>query len=187
MSILNLLGTGPGVLVYHLLILLTLEAMVGIALVEWQRTHNSDRHRILWVFGGLLVIHALLIISEPLAPSIAAPIFRGIELASLTLLGWAFQLPFLSRRASRRYLFSGLGITILCVITFLPGWYKALAQFPHLLYLTFWQQTFWYAVSMLMALTPVLILLRFSGRERPWLPIFSFAISLSSPENWFPS
>lgn len=173
MALVNLLSTGPGVFVYHLLILLVLEALVGITLVEWRRAHNPDQRRFLWVFGGLVGMHVLLLHGEPLGPAIIAPLLNGIELTSLTLMGWAFLAP-LSRRASRGYLLSGLGVAALCVVTFLPGWYKALAQFPHLLYLTFWQQTFWCGVSTLMALIPALTLWRLQRREKPWLTIFGF-------------
>jgi len=164
MSLVNLLSTGPGTFVYHILVLLMLEVMAGIVLIEWRCTHNPDHRRILWAFGGLL------------GPAVIAPLLSGIELASLTLLGWAFLAPLLNHRTRRGYLLGGLGVTFLCAVTFLPGWYSTLVQFPHLLYLTFWQQAFWYAVSMLLALVPVLVLLRPRRRERQWLPMFGFAV-----------
>lgn len=178
MSLINLLSTGPGAFVYHLLIFLVLETLVGVALIEYRRARNPDHRRILWTFGGLMGMRILLLLGEPLGPAVIAPILNGIELASLTLLGWAFLAPS-SHRTGKRYLVGGLGATLLCTVTFLPGWYRALARFPYLLYLAFWQQTFWYAVSVLLALAPALILLRRRRGERQWLPVIAFgALSL---------
>jgi PAS domain S-box-containing protein len=175
MSLINLLSTGPGTFVYHLLFLLVLEAMVGIVLTDWRYTRNPNHRRILWAFGGLLVLRALLLFGEPLGPAAIAPLLSGIELASLTLLGWAFLAPLLNHRIRRIYLLSGLGVALLCAITFLPGWYSILARFPHILYITFWQQTFWYAVSVPLALGPALVLLFPKQRRRQLLPILGFA------------
>jgi len=196
MSLINLLSTGPGTFVYHLLLLLVLEAMVSIALIDWRYTRNPDHRRILWAFGGLLVMRVLLLFGEPLGPAAIAPLLSGIELASLTLLGWAFLAPLLNHRARRTYLLSGLGVALLCTFTFLPGWYSTLARFPHLLYLAFWQQTFWYAVSVLLALGPALVLLFPKQQRRQLLPILGFATlflgfttlcvgSLSLTVGWF--
>jgi hypothetical protein len=178
MSLINLLSTGPGAFVYHLLIFLVLETLVGVALIEYRRARNPDHRRILWTFGGLMGMRILLLLGEPLGPAVIAPILNGIELASLTLLGWAFLAPS-SHRTGKRYLVGGLGATLLCTVTFLPGWYRALARFPYLLYLAFWQQTFWYAVSVILALAPALVLLRRRRGERQWLPAIAFgALSL---------
>jgi hypothetical protein len=174
MSLINLLSIGPGTFVYHLLIFLVLEALVGIAFIKHRHTRAPDDRRLLRTFGGLMGLRVLLLLGEPLGPAAIAPALNGIELASLTLLGWAFLRPSLSQRAGNGYLISGLGATFLCTVTFLPGWYRALAQFPHLLYLTFWQQTFWYAVGALLALAPALLLLRFRRRERHTLPSIAF-------------
>ena len=178
MTIINLLSVGPGTFAYHLLVLLTLEAMVGIAFIEWRYTRNPDQYRTLWAFGGLLALRALLLLGEPLGPAVIAPLISGMETAGLALLGWAFLAPSLNRRAGGRYLAGGLGVTLLCVAIFLPGWYRALTQIPNRPYVAFWQQTFWYAVSMFLTLAPALILLRLHRRERQWLPTFGFAILL---------
>jgi hypothetical protein len=174
MSLINLLSTGPGTFVYHLLIFLVLEALVGIAFIEYRRTRTLNHRRILRTFGGLMGIRVLLLLGEPLGPDVAAPIFNGTELASLTLLGAVFLTLFLNHSVGKKYLVSGLVATFLCTATFLPWWYRTLAQFPHLLYLTFWQQTFWYIVGALLVLAPTLILLRIQKGERPWLVVIAF-------------
>jgi PAS domain S-box-containing protein len=176
MSLVDLLSTDPGTFVYHILVLLALEAMAGIALVEWRRTHASAHRRVLWSFGGLLALRVLLLIGEPGGPTIIAPLLSSIEVISLTLLGWAFLTPALNRRAGRTYLVGGFGVALLCVGTFLPGWYRTLAKIPNLLYIAFWQQPFWHATNMLLTLTPLLLLLRLPRQERPTLSILGFTI-----------
>lgn len=175
MSLIDLLSTGPGTFVYHLLVLLTLEAMAGIAFVEWRSIRNSGHRRILWAFAGLLGMRILLLLGEPFGPTVLTPLLGGVELASLTLLGWAFVGSFLGRRARRLYLIGGFSVTVICAVTFLPGWYSALARFSHLLYITFWQQTFWYAIGMLLAVIPALILLRHQRQWRRLLSVLGFA------------
>lgn len=174
MSLINLLSTGPGTFVYHLLIFLVLEALVGIAFIEYRWTRTLNHQRILRTFGGLMGIRVLLLLGEPLGPDVAAPIFNGTELASLTLLGSVFLTLFLNHSIGKRYLLGGLVATFLCTATFLPWWYRTLAQFPHLLYLTFWQQTFWYMIGALLVLVPTLILLRTQQGQRPWLVVIAF-------------
>ncbi|HEY73793.1 MAG: hypothetical protein DRJ03_26475 [Chloroflexi bacterium] len=181
MSLIDLLSVGPGTSVYHFLVLLALSAMGGIALIEWRHTGNPDYRRVLWAFGGLAALRLPLLLIEPRlvgpdAPAIVAPLLGGIEIASLTLLGWAFLAPNLSRRDGRLYLLGGLGAAIFCAITFLPGWYKALSRYPNLFYVAFWQQVLWYAVDMLAAALPALILLRRSEEEKQWQLVIGFAI-----------
>ena len=174
MSFVNLLSTGPGVFVYHLLLLLVLEVAAGIALIEYRHTHNSDNQRVLWAFGVLIGMRILLLLGEPLGSAVIAPILGGIELASLTLVSWALLARFLNPTTSRTFLIGGLSVTLLCTATFLPGWYRALARFPHLLYLTFWQQSFWYAVSTLLAIALTLVFLRLSWQERQLSAVLAF-------------
>jgi len=176
MPLVNLLGTGPGTFVYHLLVFLVLEATAGIALIEWHHTHHAGHRRILCVFGGLLAMRVLLLLGDPLGPAVVAPLLSGVEAASLTLLGWAFLASSVNRRARRWYLAGGLGVILLCILVFLPGWYRTLAQVPNRLYAVFWQQTCWYAVSMLLTVTPALVSLRPQQRERQWSLVFGFVM-----------
>ncbi|MBU0703054.1 MAG: GAF domain-containing protein [Chloroflexi bacterium] len=181
MSLIDLLSVGPGTSVYHFLVLLALGAMGGIALIEWRHTGNPDHRRVLWAFGGLVALRLPLLLVEPRIAgldraTVVAPLLGGIEIASLTVLGWAFLAPILSRREEKLYLIGGFGVALLCAVTFLPGWYRALSRYPHLLYVTFWQQPFWYAVSMLAAILPVLIIWRSRKEDRQWQPMIGFAI-----------
>jgi hypothetical protein len=174
MSFVNLLSTGPGVFVYHLLLLLVLEVAAGIALIEYRHTHSSDNRRFLLAFGVLIGMRILLLLGEPIGPAVIAPILGGMELASLTLVSWAFLARLVNPATSRWFLIGGLSVTLLCAATFLPGWYGALARFPHLLYLTFWQQAFWYAVSTFLAVALTLVFLRLFWQERQFSAVFAF-------------
>jgi len=176
MSLIDLLSTEPGTFVYHILVLLALETMAGIAFVEWRRTHDPAYRRVLWAFGGLLALRVLLLVGEPGGPTIIAPLVSSIEVISLTLLGWALLTLTLNRRVGRIYLVGGLGVALLCVSTFLPGWYQTLAKIPNLLYVAFWQQSFWHATSMLLTLAPLLLLLRLPRQKRPALSLLGFTI-----------
>lgn len=174
MSLLSALSTLPGTFFYHLLILLVLEAMTIVALVGWQHTRDPDHLRRLGAFAGLLAVRALLLLGEPTGAATVAPLVSGAETAALSLLGWAFVTPLLSHLTRRGYLVAGLGVPLVCTILFLPGWHRALAQAAHFSYVTFWQQTFWYALSVLLSLAPTLILLRYPHPQTRWLTISGF-------------
>lgn len=177
MSLVELLSIGPGAVVYHLLVVLTLWAMGIIALVEWRHTRNPDHRRVLWAFGALLALRFPLLFGELVGPALFAPFLNALEPASLVILGGAFLAPALGSRTGRLYLLVGLGLTAACAFVFLPAWSVALEQFPYVLYLAFWQQPFWYAWSALLALMPVVALTR--GQRKGWrAPAVGFAILL---------
>jgi hypothetical protein len=175
-SLIELLGTGSGSSVYHFLTIPALGAMALIALVEWRHTRNPDYRRIVWAFVGLLVLRLPLPFGELLGPAVVAPLLSGMEATSLTLLGWAFLAPLLSHRTRRLYLPCGISVTLLCAVAFLPAWYSALQQFPYLLYVAFWQQPVWRALSVLLASIPAVVLLLCRQREEHWMVVAGFAI-----------
>jgi PAS domain S-box-containing protein len=180
-SLIELLGTGPGSSVYHLLTVPVLGMMALIALIQWRHTRNPDYRRIVWAFAGVLVLRLPLPLGELGTVSkfvaVIAPFLRGMEAASLTLLGWAFLAPLLSHRTVRLYLPCGIGVTLLCAVAFLPAWYTALGRFSYsLLNATFWQQSIWHALSLLMASIPSVILLLRRQREEHWMAVAGFAV-----------
>lgn len=181
MFLIDLLSVGPGASVYHCLVLVALGAMSGVALIEWRHTGNPDHRRALCAFGGLTALRLppLLVesrIAELGRAALVAPFLGGIEIASLTLLGWAFLAPLLGQRERKLYLIGGFGTALLGILTSWPSLYKALSQFPSLLYITFWQQPLWHAVSMIAAILPVLIIWRSKKKEGHLLPMIGFVI-----------
>ena len=180
-SLINLLSVGPGTFIFHFLVLLALGAMGGIALIEWRHTANPDHQRVLLAFAGLASLRLPLLLIEPQLntpeiPTIVAPLLGGIEVASLVVLSWAFLAPLLKQRDRRLYLFGGLGVALLCAITFLPGWYKTLARYPNLIYVAFWQQAFWHVVSLLLTLGPAAFLVQRRRGKKSSLPEIGFTI-----------
>jgi len=89
----NLLGTGPGAFVYHLLILLALEGAAGIALVEYRHTRNPDQRRFLIAFTVVLLLRVPLLVLGPQGYNFLAPLLYALEVASLTVMSWAFLSP----------------------------------------------------------------------------------------------
>jgi PAS domain S-box-containing protein len=175
-SLIESLTTGPGVFIYHLLVLLALEAMAGIALIEWRHTRNPDLRRILLVFGGMLALRLPLLLGGWLGPAILAPLLSGVEAVSLVLLGWAFIAPVLDHRVRRWYLPGGLAVILTFTVIFTLMWSGELSRSPALSYSASWQQPFWQAVSALLAMMPALFLLRQPQQERQFLPVLGFQI-----------
>ncbi len=181
MSFIELPGTDAGTFVYHLLVILALQAMAGIALIEWRHTRNPDHRHGLIAFGGLLALRIPLLLVEPLAGQsftlrVLFPLLSGVEMANAVILGWAFLSPVLDRRISRWYLCGGLGVVLLCTLTFLPLWHRALERLPNLLYVAFWQPAFWNGASMALALSLAVTLASRPSQEKPWLPVAGFLI-----------
>ena len=156
--------------VYHLLVLLALEVVLGVALIGWRYTRNPDHRRSLWAFAGLLALRIPLLLSGLLDLSIIAPIIGGLEVGSIVLLGWVFVASALDLRARALYLLAGLGLTLLCIVVFLRGWGSALTTTPGLSYADFWQQSFWHATGVLLILIAVLVLRRHQRHNGRWLP-----------------
>lgn len=172
----DLLSVGQSSFAYHLLILLTLEAVGGFALLEWGVTRDVSGGRVARATAGLLVLRILLLASEQYDPASIAPLMNGMEVASLALLGWAFLPLSLNQRARVVYVLGGLGTSLLCAIGFLPSWHRALQQMPGLPYGAHWQSPIWFSISMVLTLAAGLALI-FHPRER-WYqrPLVGFTL-----------
>lgn len=156
----NLLGTGPGTFIYHLLILLALEGAAGIALVEYRHTRNPDQRRFLLAFTAILFLRLPLLILGPQGYSLAAPLIYALEVASLTVLVWAFLASTLGRRIGQWFLVIHLAAVLVLTLLFFPLWYPLARTVPFLEYATFWQQTIWDLWATLLALGSGIFLLR---------------------------
>jgi PAS domain S-box-containing protein len=180
----ELIGTGAGASVYHLLVILALGAMALIALIEWRHTRNPDHRRIVVTFAVLLALRIPLIVGESSGWAIIAPLIAGLEAASLMLLGWAFLAPILSRRIRTWSLYIGIGVIALSALVSLVAWSVSLAQvLPSMraevwrdLYNESWLLLFWLAISVALAAAPSLVLLIRRQREEHWMALAGFAI-----------
>jgi PAS domain S-box-containing protein len=180
----ELIGTGAGASVYHLLVILALGAMALIALIEWRHTRNPDHRRIVLTFAALLALRVPLIVGESAGWAAIAPLISGMEAASLMLLGWAFLAPILSHQIRKLSLFVGIGVISLSAVVSLAAWSGSLAQIPASMQVEMWQDlydeswllSFWLAISVALALVPSLILLVRRQREEHWMAVAGFAV-----------
>ncbi len=172
----NLLSTGPGTFVYHLLILLAMEAAAGIALVEYRRTHNPDQWRFLVAFIVILLLRIPLLVLGPQGYNFLAPLLYALEVASLTVMSWAFLSPLIGRRTGRWFLFVQLTAILGVTLLFFPLWYPLVHAVPFFEYAAFWQQTVWDAWATLLALFSGLYLVLQRRRMEYPLPGIAFLI-----------
>lgn len=172
----NLLSTGPGTFVYHLLILLALEGAAGIALVEYRHTRNPDQRRFLIAFTVVLVLRLPLLILGTQGQSLLAPLLYALEVASLTMLSWAFLSPLIGRRAGQGFLLAHLLAILGVTILFFPFWYTLIRSVPFFEYTVFWQQTIWDIWATLLALFSGLYLVLHRRRVEYSLPGIAFLI-----------
>ncbi|MGD1994667.1 MAG: PAS domain S-box protein, partial [Anaerolineae bacterium] len=187
-SIYGLLSTSAGAFVYHLMILLALLGAAGIALIEFRRTHNPDQQRIVWAFSILFLLRIPLMFGSPLRleqessslslilNTIIPLLLYALEVASLTLLWWAFLSPLIERRWSQIFLWGNLGAAALLTFVFLPSWYRMLQAFSILEYATFWQQTIWDTWATLISLSAAVLLFTYRHRLGHVLPAMSFGL-----------
>jgi len=103
-SALTLLSTQSGSLIYHLIVLLALEAGLAIAWGQWRRSRDTwprasmvkARTQFIALVGvlglrGLLLVAALIAGRSPETAAIwIPPLERAIDVVSLALLAWAF-------------------------------------------------------------------------------------------------
>jgi two-component system sensor histidine kinase VicK len=92
----KILGSPLGSLVYHLLLLLAIEAVLGMAWDEWRRARRGPAQRLLIGFGGMALVRLGYIVAALLAmagladrTTLLPPLERFADTASLAFLAWA--------------------------------------------------------------------------------------------------
>lgn len=171
---LNLLSMPPGGLVYHLVTLFAIEAALGMALGQWQRTQQKGPLRIVVAFGGLflmrlcLMLVALLTWQGFLEPAaLVPPLERFFDVVGVILLCWAFVFPSLdSPDLSRLFLVANLGLATMACLVLTPLWYLDFGMAADLNYNGYWQDIVWDIWKLLLFCTACLILLWRASRER---------------------
>ncbi len=96
----EILSSSLGSLVYHLLLLLAVQAALGMAWGEWRRARHEQARRLLLAMAGLTgvrlsyVVSALPVLAGWVQPSLLLPpVERFADTASILFLGWAFMPP----------------------------------------------------------------------------------------------
>jgi PAS domain S-box-containing protein len=171
---LNLLSAPPGGLVYHLVTLFAIEAGLGMALGQWQRTRQKAPLRIAVAFGGLLLMRLCLMLVALLAwqgfldpATLVPPLERFFDTAGVVLLCWAFVFPSLdSPDLSRLFLIANLSLTTMTCLVLVPLWYLDFGTIADLNYNGYWQDIVWGIWKFLIICTACLILLWRASRER---------------------
>ncbi|HZY45999.1 MAG TPA: GAF domain-containing protein, partial [Anaerolineae bacterium] len=167
--------TGSGALIYHLIVLFTLEAIIGMTIGHARRNGWSPALRramiaaiVLLIGRAILMVVALLgqigippniIVSSAITP----PLERYIDLVSLGFLAWVF-VPLLLDRAQLGlgFVLGNLVLATIVYATFGLQWYNTVIT-PNLFYNTGSQETVWQAWSLALAILATLG--SFVGRE----------------------
>jgi signal transduction histidine kinase len=96
----RIIGSPPGGLVYHLLLLLAVEAALAMAWGEWRRARREQARRLLFAMGGLILVRVPYIVAAIAASAawvdqvaLLPPFEHFADTASIGLLGWAFMPP----------------------------------------------------------------------------------------------
>jgi signal transduction histidine kinase len=171
---LNLLSALPGGLVYHLVTLFAIEAALGMALGQWQRTQQKGFRRMAVAFGGLLLMRlglmsvALLAWQGFLDPAaLVPPLERFFDTVGVVLLCWAFVLPSLdSPNLSRLFLIANLSLAAMTSLILGPLWYLDFGEIADLNYNGYWQDIVWSIWKLLLFGMACLILSWRANRER---------------------
>lgn len=171
---LNSLSALPGGLVYHLVTLFAIEAALGMALGQWQRSRQKSSLHMAVAFGGLLLMRLCLMVVALLAwqgflepATLVPPLERFFDVAGVVLLCWAFVLPSLdSPDLSRLFLIANLSLATMTCLVLTPLWYLDFAAVAKLNYNGYWQDIVWSIWKLLLFCTACLILLWRASRER---------------------
>lgn len=172
----QLLLAPPGGLVYHLLILFSLEAILGMALGAWQRRRAGGPEEVPSIFvaaaAGMLLARVVLVaaalagVSETLSTTVVIPpLERALDTAVTLLLVWALM-PW-GRHQGLSWFVPGFGLvgTAMAFALFLPSWQTDLAANPNLVYSVSWQQAVWSVAQLTLLGLGSLGLLWRRGRE----------------------
>jgi signal transduction histidine kinase len=171
---LNLLSAPPGGLVYHLVTLFAIEAALGMAIGQWQRTRQRDSFRMAVAFGGLLMMRLCLMLVALLAwqgfldpAALVPPLERFFDTVGVVLLCWAFVFPSIDNpNLSRLFLIANLSLAAMTSLILVPLWYLDSRVVADLNYNGYWQDTVWDIWKLLLFCTACLILLWRASRER---------------------
>ena len=168
----ELLVSPPAGFLYHLILLLCIEAGLGMAVHHWRHSPAESRaRRLALAFGGLLFIRlilvgiALLRLDAPLFFTLWPPLERLCSFLSLLIIAWAFVLPVCPwpDRAHRWILCGGVALILGLYVVLAPWWYLAATQVPGTPFVGSWQDRAWEMGQVLLSGVAVGLLLRHRG------------------------
>jgi signal transduction histidine kinase len=174
-QLVQLLTESPGSIVYHLITLMAMQAVLGIALWQWRRNPaDTFARRLTWAAAGVLLSRLAILAAVPLsgdgttAPAILPPLEQAVHAVTAVLLVWALapHMPHLPR----------LGDVMLVMILIFTGimyaffaqdWYFRFIQEPLAGGYNESQQAMVWGIFQLAILVTGLILIAL-GRPRDW-------------------
>jgi signal transduction histidine kinase/GAF domain-containing protein len=169
----RIFGSPLGNLVYHFLLLLAVEAALGIAWGEQRRAQPDHARRLLLAMGGLAlarIVYVAAALTVSLGsgnPAILPPLERFADTASIILLGWAFVPG--ARRGVRAWdlvFGTNLVLSLIACIVFVLSWNRLVASQGPLDYNGFWQAAAWSIWQVILIPLAILALVRM--RSEGW-------------------
>ena len=143
-----------------------MEVVAVVALVQCRTTHSQEHGRVFWMFSAASTIQIFPLASALFKLPALSPVVSSVDLLTLSFVAGAATTTLPDYRIGRLPLIGSLVATLICSAMFLPAWSAALAKNPEIAYESFWQQSFWYSVSLIVALLAASALLRRSVRAR---------------------
>jgi hypothetical protein len=163
----NMLGSSLGSFLYHLLLLLAVEAALAMAWGEWRRARDEQARRLLVAMAGLAaarvlyIVVALLALVSQAALRCLPPVERLADTASICLLAWGWlQAGKAGARLWNWFFIGNLLAVCACGAAFTLLWNGALLADPRLDYTSFWQSRVWSVWQMALAVLAGLASLR---------------------------
>lgn len=170
----DIIASPLGSLVYHFLLLLTIEAALMMAWGEWRRGRQETRHRLSLAMGGLLLVRLPYLAIAALAlpgwvdPALwGPPLERLADTASIGLLGWAFM-P--SSKPGARTWDLVFGANLLALLGVCSAFMVFWSGEPQPDYNVSWQAAVWAVWQIGLVLLAGLAILR--SREEGWGTLF---------------
>jgi two-component system phosphate regulon sensor histidine kinase PhoR len=168
----KIISSPIGGLLYHLLLLLAVEAALAMAWGEWRRARREQAKRLLLAMVGLILVRVPYVAAAFVAwtgwvdqVALLPPLERFADTASIGLLGWAFMPP--PKRGVRTWDFAfgaNLLATVAVCVVFTVLW----SQNPQigssgLEYNSYWQADVWRIWQMGLVLVASVAMLRNRG------------------------
>ncbi len=181
----EMLGSPVGGFVYHLVLLLAVEAALAMVLREWRRDRREQTRRLLVAMAGVTVVRAAYVVAALftwarwLSPeALLPPLERCVDTASIALLGWAFA-PYGKRggRISTIILGATLAVAAGVLVAFTILWSQALSGGVTTGYAVHSQAAVWSAWQIGLLLVACFAILR-NQRETWGIPLIAMVMML---------
>jgi len=174
-SLLELITTQSGVLVYQLVTLFAIQLILGVAFGHWQRRLDDASLRLLAMAMGVFLARAILMVAALLgrsgllhAGSALPPLERCLDLVTMLLVAWAL-VPIMERhpRSSTRVLIVAVLGTVAIYVVFARLWPGVQAQGQA--YNGYWQERVWEGLTSATLTLALVASISWRGADWGWL------------------